>query len=30
MIGQLSVIDGLTHQEKISVALGKVLLYIYD
>jgi bacillithiol biosynthesis cysteine-adding enzyme BshC len=30
VIGQLSVIDGLIHQEKISVALGKVLLYIYD
>lgn len=28
VIGHLSVIDGLIHQEKISVALGKVLLYI--
>lgn len=30
VVGQLSVVDVLLHQDTISCALGKVLLYIYD
>ena len=30
VVGQLSVVDAILHQDIISSALGKVLLYIYD
>lgn len=30
VVGQLSVIDAMLHQETVSSSLGKLLLYIYD
>jgi hypothetical protein len=30
VVGQLSVVDAMLHQDIVSSALGKVLLYIYD